>query len=71
MLAAQKNFSGAGIELRSQQWPGKVAPRNTALHLEDAPSLPHSTRGVLQGGAPRGEIFICDTPRGFAAKPVD
>src|SRR5271168_1577607 len=68
MLAVQKNFSGRELSYVRNNGREKSRQRNTALHLENAPSSPHSTRGVLQGGAPRGEIFICDTPARFRRK---
>ena len=68
MLAVQKNFSGQELSYVCNSGREKSRQRNTALHLEDAPSSRHSARGALQGGAPRGEIFVCDTPARFRRK---
>ena len=59
---ATEEFQRAGIELRSQPWPEKSRQRNAALHLEDAPSSSHLTRGALQGGAARVEIGLRSRP---------
>jgi hypothetical protein len=69
MLAGSyRRIRRAGIELRSQQWPGKSRQREcTALNLKDAPSSPHLTRIAIQGGA-APELSLAMRKQSLAAR---